>query len=349
MDKLTEPLRAVSSEASSRLETLKAELVADFERQVGRAEYEAENWTPNYDLESREISKRKEGSLRDRWESALREEKKGKAGVSNPTLTRQHSQPPPYSPVTAEYPSHSKAVAISGSTRDLEQKIKRLDEENKRLREHLVDSSSTPHPSTATPTRPGQKSGPHYLDKEYMQAVAVSSSTMTAYDLQGHPHASLSQTFTLSTAGHQVTPKSVACTPIPDDFPRHTPARTNFSLAPIPDPLPDDQYELTAWEDSDAEGKSRAEREEERKGRRAKKHVPPWCNDWVGTARGQWRIDPDSVFYCLKHFPKCDLALVFGDGGKKKRRGSSGNWGVDGLTDTEISAYRMKMGQTERV
>jgi hypothetical protein len=117
-------------------------------------------------------------------------------------------------------------------------------------------------------------------------------------------------------------------------------------------PKEDDQYSVTSYSETDAEHK--AEQDERRRKRRAKKRVPTWCKDWQYMAKLQQHVDPDAIFQTLQAFPKCDLKKIFGDKDKydpsssrpnKKHRGSSGNWGIDGLTDLEIVNYKKLMGQ----
>jgi hypothetical protein len=113
----------------------------------------------------------------------------------------------------------------------------------------------------------------------------------------------------------------------------------------------EDQYSLTEYSETDVEKKT--EQDERRRKRRAKKRVPTWCKDWQYMAKMQRHVDPDGIFMTLQAFAKCDLKKIFDDKDKsestgrsaKKHRGSSGNWGVDGLTDNEIANYKKLMGQ----
>ena len=119
-------------------------------------------------------------------------------------------------------------------------------------------------------------------------------------------------------------------------------------------PREEDQYSMTSYSETDAERKT--EQDEQRRKRRAKKKIPDWCRDWQYMAKMQQQVDPDAIFLTLQAFPKCDLKKIFGDkdkymgestGRAKKHRGSSGNWGVDGLTDLEITNYKKLMGQVQ--
>ena len=149
--------------------------------------------------------------------------------------------------------------------------------------------------------------------------------------------------------------------PQPQFQPAYTPASTRtgrackFELPQLAtEPLADDQYSITSYSETDAEHK--AEQEDRRRRKRGKKRIPTWCKDWQYLAKQQQNIDPDAVFFTLHAFPKCDLGKIFGDSVKfsaesgdgrshKRHRGSSGNWGVDGLTDLEIINYKKLMGQ----
>jgi hypothetical protein len=132
-----------------------------------------------------------------------------------------------------------------------------------------------------------------------------------------------------------------------------TPLEPTFEFPRIAtEPLEEDQFSVTSYSETDTEHK--AEQDERRRKRRAKKRIPDWCRDWQYMAKLQQHVDPDAIFFSLQAFPKCDLHKIFGDKDKfvgsassrpKKHRGSSGNWGVDGLTDLEIINYKKLMGQ----
>eukprot|EP00927_Polykrikos_kofoidii_P060478 TRINITY_DN55444_c0_g1_i1.p1 TRINITY_DN55444_c0_g1~~TRINITY_DN55444_c0_g1_i1.p1 ORF type:complete len:622 (-),score=76.67 TRINITY_DN55444_c0_g1_i1:189-2054(-) len=85
---------------------------------------------------------------------------------------------------------------------------------------------------------------------------------------------------------------------------------------------------------------------------RSKKHVPAWCGNFLETLKNQASIDPDTIFG--NRVPVCNLEIVFpdplydrfGQDAPKRRRGSSGDWGHDKLTHTEVRDYKQKMGQT---
>ncbi|CAE7208923.1 unnamed protein product, partial [Symbiodinium sp. CCMP2592] len=86
---------------------------------------------------------------------------------------------------------------------------------------------------------------------------------------------------------------------------------------------------------------------------RSRKRVPAWCTNYVQTAEMQAEVDPDSIFG--SHMPICDLEVIFPDSFYrgatpiKRRRGSSCNWYRDGLTQREVNAYALKMGQKRPV
>ena len=136
--------------------------------------------------------------------------------------------------------------------------------------------------------------------------------------------------------------------------PRYTPAPgpleiVHETLVPVPSPpLPEDQYEMTAWEDSDAELD-----EDEKERRRLNKRVPAWCIGWIETAKTHTMIDPDTVFG--SKIPKCDLEVLFGRNNnaylkaRKGKRGSSGEWGMDDVTRRELEEYRQVMGHTQQL
>jgi hypothetical protein len=114
---------------------------------------------------------------------------------------------------------------------------------------------------------------------------------------------------------------------------------------PLGDPRPEDNYEISE-KGSDSEAESP---EADRK----KKHVPAWCKDWITLLNAQANIDPDSIFGTK--VPRCELENIFTDvdyaiRNKKRprrKRGSSGEWKKDRLTQFEIDEYKRKMGQTK--
>jgi hypothetical protein len=265
-------LRAISDEASTTCNRVKNELTALFESEIVNCE--SENWLPsypNYFLKVPPPINKEPLNLKNKWEQII-DDYQSKIFRGNSPLRLQHL------PL-----GHT----IS-STKGLEEKIRALDEQNRKLREEVAPAS----------------------------------------DFQAHP-----------------PQEEEGFRPLPS----HTPAPAPFSLPSLhTSPQRQDQYDLSPWEDSDADAqKSRAEREEEKRERRAKKHVPAWCKTWQADAKRQNHADPDGIFFSLKKFPKCDLQVIFGASEKllkKRRRGSSGNWGIDGLTDLEIEEYKRKMG-----
>lgn len=105
----------------------------------------------------------------------------------------------------------------------------------------------------------------------------------------------------------------------------------------------EDNYEI-----SDKDENSEGENDRDR----SHKRIPRWCDDYVQRLSQQAHIDPDCIFG--SQVPRCDLTAIFTDEDYKKRgkdrpkrkRGSSGEWKKDRLTQTEISEYKSKMGQT---
>ena len=136
--------------------------------------------------------------------------------------------------------------------------------------------------------------------------------------------------------------------------PRYTPAPgpidiVTETLVPIQDsPRPEDQYEMTVWEDSDAEMD-----EDTKERKRMTKRIPTWCIGWIETAKTQTSIDPDTVFG--SRIPRCDLEVLFGHTNnayikaRKGKRGSSGEWGMDDVTRRELEEYRAIMGHTQQL
>ena len=261
-------LRVISDEASNALNRLKRDLASLFDDEIDQSDND--QWVPtypNYFLKMPERPKAVDalvtGHLLNKWENIIGDYR-SKIFRGNSPLRLQRTENVPNS-----------------STRDLEDKIRELEEQNKKLRHDVDEDDDDPAP-----------------------------------------------------------------------LPNFTPAPVPFSLPPLyTSPAEEDQYDISPWEDSDAEAqsqKTRAEREEEKREIRAKKHIPEWCLDYKNVASRQNDIDPDGIFFCLKKFPKCDLQVIFGTSEKiqkAKRRGSSGNWGIDGLTDLEIDDYKRKMGQ----
>jgi len=113
----------------------------------------------------------------------------------------------------------------------------------------------------------------------------------------------------------------------------------------IGNPRKEDNYEISEkGDDSEAESP-----EQDRKN----KHVPAWCKDWITLLNAQANIDPDSIFGTK--VPRCDLESIFTDADyamrnkkrPRRKRGSSGEWKKDRLTQFEIDEYKRKMGQTK--
>ena len=143
--------------------------------------------------------------------------------------------------------------------------------------------------------------------------------------------------------------------------PKYTPANAQEdvlleTLVPLPtSPTVEDQYQITDWEDTDAENGG-FEDEDYKEKRRAEKRIPLWCNGWIETAKTQTSIDPDTVFGTK--LPKCDLSVIFGEKFRDNaymrnkaghRRGSSGEWGLDVVTRAELDEYRQVMGHTQQL
>jgi hypothetical protein len=111
-------------------------------------------------------------------------------------------------------------------------------------------------------------------------------------------------------------------------------------------PRQEDNYEISDQGDSDPD-----DRAEER--RRAKKHVPRWCDNYLEQLSRQADMDPDTVFG--NKVPTCDVEEIFpvelyktvGKERPKRNRGSSQNWGKDKLTTNEVQEYKRKMGQNK--
>lgn len=137
-------------------------------------------------------------------------------------------------------------------------------------------------------------------------------------------------------------------------LPKYTPAAVPTeafleTLVPLPtSPLPEDQYEVTDWEQEEAD-------EEATERKRMQKNIPAWCIGWIETAKTQTSIDPETVFGT--QLPKCDLEVIFGPlaqdsaylRARKGKRGSSGEWGLDRISKTELEEYRFKMGHTQQL
>merc|ERR1712034_80823 len=71
---------------------------------------------------------------------------------------------------------------------------------------------------------------------------------------------------------------------------------------PLPEPQEDDNYEISDGGNSDADEADEAKR-------RAKKHVPKWCENYLDALREQSDLDPDTIFG--SRIPKCPLEVVF--------------------------------------
>lgn len=103
--------------------------------------------------------------------------------------------------------------------------------------------------------------------------------------------------------------------------------------------MPEDNYEVSDKEDSDAEEPDRS-----------KKHVPTWSKNYLEVVAKQSNIDPDTIFGC--RVPRCDLEAIFSDDDYRRfakdrpqrKRGSSGEWLRDRLSKAEIGEYNRKMG-----
>jgi Inner centromere protein, ARK binding region len=85
---------------------------------------------------------------------------------------------------------------------------------------------------------------------------------------------------------------------------------------------------------------------------RSKKSIPIWVEGWRQKSMKQMSVDPESIFGIS--VPECDLSVIFTERNyakvrkarPKRVRGSSGNWKLDRLRQTEIDEYRGKCGQT---
>lgn len=162
------------------------------------------------------------------------------------------------------------------------------------------------------------------------------------------------QVFNQSPQSYGVlSPSSANCTP-KKTFPPVPPFKEKQALEPwmllrqseLTSPRPEDNYEISEQGDSDPDDAAEARR-------RAKKHVPTWCDDYLEQLAKQADTDPDSLFG--SRVPVCELEEIFpgelydtvGKARPKRNRGSSQNWGRDRLTKTEIKEYKRKMGQTK--
>jgi BolA-like protein 1 len=150
-----------------------------------------------------------------------------------------------------------------------------------------------------------------------------------------------------------IPPSAATNLPLRGNVQSHQQHQLQPSFTPRDSPMPPlkklpplneiDQYEITEYEESDRE--NRADNEEKRR-RRRQKTIPLWTKDWARKAELQLQIDPDSIFYCTKRFPICNLQRIFGT--IRKPRGSSEYWGNgDGLTEDEIKKYKARMGWNE--
>lgn len=110
----------------------------------------------------------------------------------------------------------------------------------------------------------------------------------------------------------------------------------------LPDPRPEDNYELSDREDD-------SDREETRD--RSQKRIPKWCDNYLQVLHQQQDVDPDTIFGC--RVPKCSLEEIFTDAHYKlagkprpnRKRGSSADWRKDGLAPRDVREYKKKMGQ----
>jgi hypothetical protein len=238
-----------------------------------------------------------------------------------------------------------------------ESEISRIDQKSQAKYFNYIFSKPTsllkqhfPYSQPAADTRPQLQT----TLKRSRSAFGLEDATLPSYGSAEQPDNREVAVFLHADASPpSVRPRvSVTLTPqSPKAVLQFTPAaEPSFELPRMAsEPKSDDQYSMTSYSETDAEHKS--EQDERRRKRRVKKRIPEWCKDWQYLAKMQQNIDPDTVFYTLKCFPKCDLNKVFGENEKysdmkpKKHRGSSGNWGVDGLTDVEIINYKKLMGQ----
>lgn len=150
-----------------------------------------------------------------------------------------------------------------------------------------------------------------------------------------------------------LSPSSTNCTPR-KTFPPVPVFKEKQTLEPwlflrqseLTSPQQEDNYEISDQGDSDPDDAAEARR-------RAKKHVPRWCENYLEQLKSQADMDPDTVFG--SKVPTCDVEDVFptelyeaaGKARPKRTRGSSQNWGRDRLTKNEVKSYKQKMGQTK--
>jgi len=112
----------------------------------------------------------------------------------------------------------------------------------------------------------------------------------------------------------------------------------------LPPKLVEDNYEIS---DQDSDPDDSVER------KRAAKPYPKWHDSFLQTLESQANFDPDTIFG--PKVPPCRLEDIFTDElykqGKKERpvrkRGSSGNWQKDRLSDSDVQKYKSKLGQTQ--
>lgn len=135
------------------------------------------------------------------------------------------------------------------------------------------------------------------------------------------------------------------CAPSTEDsVPEPEPWRLLLRMA-LPPRTQEDNYEISdKGEDSDGEEPDRS-----------RKYVPEWSKEYLSMLAKQGETDPDTIFGC--RVPAVNLDVIFKDEDyrrihkdrPKRRRGSSGNWGQDRLSRTEVSEYKKKMGQLRRI
>jgi hypothetical protein len=116
----------------------------------------------------------------------------------------------------------------------------------------------------------------------------------------------------------------------------------------LPPQFPSESYEMTDSEDEDSDDDSYE--------RQKKKPHPEWTKPANLAAilhyqytSGDPKVDPDNVFGDFAA-QSCDLAEMFGVNKERyKRRGSSGNWTKDRLTEREKMEFkRSQMGAARR-
>jgi hypothetical protein len=123
------------------------------------------------------------------------------------------------------------------------------------------------------------------------------------------------------------------------------PAHKQRSMIDLSPSMPEDNYEISDHASGDEDNDSRDNN----------KHVPRWVGNYLQELLLQGDVDADTVFG--SEVPPCDLNQVFtaqfyGQLGKerpKRRRGSSGNWKKDGLQDSDVKAYKKRMGHVRKM